>query len=874
MREVPPLAANWEKILLTYLHDPPDKALSIPGHVDRARRYAVIAVGEEGSRSLKEAAATADPLASAVERFPMPTARRDGERAVAPKNGQLRIFHPLSAAPKDLNVPPLDDALTQAEEQQLRAIVGGLPENEHFMRLLAIWRLWPDALATNVHPCFALLPADTRTPDHTIWHHADTAAAFRAALDAGGGEALLAFALGPVQRFIEAARTVRDLWSGSMILSWLAFQAMKPILEDLGPTALIYPSLRGVPLVDLWLRNAQGLHKQVPLPPTELRMTPSLPHRFLALVPWGKDGTAAQKLAESCRQAANKAVKALAGAVRAKLQQPLDNACQGWDKRWDAQIENYFNVATAVLPLGGSAQDIDQTLARLLTGTDSFEEAFPNAAAVRQLARAIPKGDQPGYDQEHAGRWQHQVELAQRSLAAHRTIRHVPSNPPVQNGERFPQKCTLLGTFEQMGPDELGASRQFWNTLSASEQGLSIEGVRLRPGEGLCAIGLVKRFAAPAFLKKELALETDDMRFPDTWTVAAADWLRQAGIDWRRDWRKPWNGNWLYWSRPDENPEDADSCPAELWKIIASAKEKQGNPPVYYAILKLDGDELGGWLRGEKSPQVREVMHPDLVAYYENLHQSAGLDAKRPVGPALHAAISTALANFALHVVPHVVAKHGGTVIYSGGDDTLVLLPISTALDCARELQAAYTTDWYEKDGRTYLLMGSRATLSGGLVLVHAKDDLRLALQDARRAEEQAKDAGRDALAITVRRRSGEHTTAICPWGFVPAVTKWKQAFLAGASDRWAYHLYAGRHTLAALPKEAIQAEIRRQLGRAEKPTLQLLPPDTLVADFEAFQSSTVAAGSYQRFALVGEALRHFLTLCHTASFMARGGKE
>jgi CRISPR-associated protein Cmr2 len=429
----------------------------------------------------------------------------------------------------------------------------------------------------------------------------------------------------------------------------------------------------------------------------------------------------------------------------------------------------------------------------------------------------------------------------------------------------------LLGTFEQMGPDELGASRQFWNTLSASEHGLNIQGVRLRSGEGLCAIGLVKRFAAPAFLKKELELSTDDLRFPDTWTVAAADWLRQAGIDWRRDWRKPWNGNWLYWSRPDENPEDADSCPAELWKIIASAKKEQGRPPVYYAILKLDGDELGGWLRGEKSPQVREVMHPELVTYYENLHQRAGLDAKRPVGPALHAAISTALANFALHVVPHVVAKHCGTVIYSGGDDTLALLPLSTALDCAHELQAAYTANWYEKDGRTYLLMGSQATLSGGLVLVHAKDDLRLALQDARRAEEQAKDAGRDALAITVRRRSGEHTTAICPWGFVPVVTKWKQAFLAGASDRWAYHLYAGRHTLAALPREAIQAEIRRQLGRAEKP---ILPPDALVADFEAFTNAKVASGSRPRFASVGEALGHFLTLCHTASFMARGGRE
>ncbi len=868
------MAVNWETILLTYLHDPPDKALSIRGHVARARRYAAIVVGEEESRHLEEAAETADPLASAVERFPMPTAGKEGERAVGPENGRLRIFHPLSAAPKDLAVPPLDDTLTRDEQQQLRAIVGSLPGNEYRLRLLAIWRLWPEALATNVHPCFALLPADTRTPDHTIWHHADTAAAFRAALDAGGGEALLAFALGPVQRFIEAARTVRDLWSGSMILSWLAFQAMKPILEDLGPTALIYPSLRGIPLVDLWLRNAQGLHGQVPLPPTELRMTPSLPHRFLALVPWGKDGTAAQGLAERCRQAANDAVRKLADAVRAVLQQPLDKACPGWDRRWDTQIGNYFNVATAVLPLGGSAQTIDRTLARLLTGTASFEEAFPNAAAVRQLARAIPKGEQPGYDQEHAGRWQHQVELAQRSLAAHRTVRPVPLNPPVQNGERFPQKCTLLGTFEQMGPDELGASKQFWNALSASKDGLSIEGVRLRSGEGLCAIGLVKRFAAPAFLKKELELSTDDLRFPDTWTVAAADWLQQAGIDWRKDWRKPWNGNWLYWSRPDENPEDADPCPAELWKIIASARKEHGQPPVYYAILKLDGDELGGWLRGEKSPQVREVMHPRLVDYYEQLGQQSGLDAKRPVGPALHAAISTALANFALHVVPRIVAKHCGTVIYSGGDDTLALLPLRTALDCARELQVAYTSDWYENDGRTYLLMGSRATLSGGLVLVHAKDDLRLALQGVRRAEEQAKDAGRDALAITVRRRSGEHTTAVCPWGFVPQVTRWKQAFLDGASDRWAYHLYAERHTLAALPTEAIQAEIRRQLGRAEKPTLQLLPPDELVTDFEAFTSASVASGSRLRFASAGEAFRHFLTLCHTASFMARGGKE
>jgi CRISPR-associated protein Cmr2 len=307
----------------------------------------------------------------------------------------------------------------------------------------------------------------------------------------------------------------------------------------------------------------------------------------------------------------------------------------------------------------------------------------------------------------------------------------------------------------------------------------------------------------------------------------------------------------------------------------ARKPEKCGAPPVYYAILKLDGDDLGGWLRGEKSPKVREVMHPDLVQYYQDLGQAArsGLDAKRPVGPALHAAISTALANFALHVVPHIVAKHHGTVIYSGGDDTLALLPASTALRCALELQQAYTADWYRKDHREYLMMGSRATLSGGLVVVHAKDDLRLALQDARRGERQAKESGRDTLAITVRRRSGEHTTAVCPWSFVPTVTEWTSAFQQGASDRWAYHLYANRPTLEKLPEEAIKAEMRRQVARAEEPTPSLIPPNQLADTFDTFRSSTVAAdsGMRPRFEPPSLALHQFLTLCHTASFLARG---
>jgi len=187
---------------------------------------------------------------------------------------------------------------------------------------------------------------------------------------------------------------------------------------------------------------------------------------------------------------------------------------------------------------------------------------------------------------------------------------------------------------------------------------------------------------------------------------------------------------------------------------------------------------------------------------------------------------------------------------------------VSQALPCALELRQAFTSDFYTRDGREYLMMGSRATISGGLVVVHAKDDLRLALQDARRAEKLAKDAGKDALAITIRRRSGEHTSVVCPWAFVPTVDHWAQQFRSGASDRWAYHLYRERSALADLPVEAMQAEIRRQIKRAEEPTPRLLPPASIAEAFESFRS---------RFDTAGAALASFLTLCHTASFLARG---
>ena len=66
---------DWERLLLAFLHDPPDKALDVRGHEQRAARYATAALGREvDSAAIKDAARAADPLAAAAERLPMPTA--------------------------------------------------------------------------------------------------------------------------------------------------------------------------------------------------------------------------------------------------------------------------------------------------------------------------------------------------------------------------------------------------------------------------------------------------------------------------------------------------------------------------------------------------------------------------------------------------------------------------------------------------------------------------------------------------------------------------------------------------------------------------------------------------------------------------------
>ncbi len=286
------------------------------------------------------------------------------------------------------------------------------------------------------------------------------------------------------------------------------------------------------------------------------------------------------------------------------------------------------------------------------------------------------------------------------------------------------------------------------------------------------------------------------------------------------------------------------ACQSEQGKLalgnaraaLAALQTQVGSKPArYYAVLALDGDEMGKWIAGEKSPAINNVMAPEAAKYFrehvKTVNVEAWLDSPRPVSPSFHLQFSEALANFALYAARRIVEHHHGQLIYAGGDDVLAMLPADEAFACAQGLRLAFqghsrrragvppasseasspqtlpelypalfadcpdgfvkladknkhnNGNWDQGARRPVepswplLVPGSRATVSVGLAIGHIREPLQDMVQEAQAAEKRAKAKpatkvfdreknqeaeklnegwGRDALAVTLFKRSGE----------------------------------------------------------------------------------------------------------------------
>jgi CRISPR-associated protein Cmr2 len=593
----------------------------------------------------------------------------------------------------------------------------------------------------------------------------------------------LSFTLGPVQSFISTARTVRDLWMGSYLLSWLTAHAAKTVRELNGN--FVEPEIMENPMFRFLLDGTKG-------DPDGL-LTPTLPNRFISEV----DGEHAKNLPALVEDTVQREWRKLADKVRDFLKERWNGEYPEWDAHWDDQIGNCWDVRVSVLPV--SEKDIEIARGLGFSLKDSVDDASLFKARMFLLGRLD---------------------------AANKQIRHYPPHEP--NSCHRP-KCTLCGERAQQIPQE----HQNWEEATKL---IADGGERLSLKDRFCAVGLLKRFTWAHYFSRQDCFDCKphERRIWDTYTISASGWLAErllvqdSGAARLHEWlnerakdaherNSTWNGQWLFWRDPDPPGRDKDEvgpCPDVVWEEIKKVRKRaSGNPPSYYAILMLDGDEMGKKLRNA---------------------DRAGQQS-----------ISRKLADFAMEEVTEIVRERLGQLIYAGGDDVLAMLPRETALDCAHVLNQKF---------KGYL---HDFTLSGGIAVVHVKHDLRSALEIARNAEKKAKDSGRNRLALSIVKRSGEPETAIIRWGHIPQLEKLRERFAdPGVSDRWMFHLAAEWNVLEQ-DHHLLDVEFARLLHRNDR----ALKEEAIVF-WKAFAKDPI------------EQRRNALTLMQSASFLARAKED
>jgi len=867
---------DWKRKLLAFLHDPPEKAYDYsPEHGKRAQLYAARIDLDLSEWKDK----LADHTAAAADRFIFPATKREqdghwADTGVQGLGGGLQFIHPLAGGKVDTAFPTEDEALGFCRD--------GFPDfagiDDPQLRFWLIWRLWrhytvEQPAARQFSLGLASLPADTRIPDGTIWHHDSVVSALEGARDAEGrfAPAFLLFQVGPVQEFIAQARSTRDAWSGSYLISWMMAHAMKALAEKLGPDCVIYPSLRGQPLYD-WLeqeklkmarhRTAEGKASRSFWEENDLQghqdlvLTPNLPNRFLAVVPAGFSAKQLETVFDADGWDSEKSDAELsewARIVRACWRfVAAEKMPAGAKDLWGFQVRQFWQVAWQLWPWQEvkPAMDLFKTIP---LGKESLLHLG------REIALAIPKlhKDVRCYtaglaEVKNSGwAWSAHYQLLAHRLDARRQTRDFDawrSSTKPGHKDYFSGKEEVIATSEWLeaarkngvlrhlfrNDDELGAAnlikrvwhRAYLEHLSNFHAELADLTEIRESFDSVMAVAatpfadrLLQRSANPspireAFLTFMQAASDARQAFPEAiarWEMDERAWFRHtdASVFFVETWERAINGC-----------RDEAAC-SPMATALASLRELLEEcgccPSKYFAVLALDGDQICKWLSGEQTPGVEQVVTEKAAKYFREHvpNARAWLKSKRPISPSYHLQFSEALANFGLYCARRIVEAHHGQLIYSGGDDVLAMLPADQAIACAQGLRLAFQGKSTEliahsvgrcrhlfvagapdgfvqlKDGDRsrgcrlpaepswpLLVPGSKATVSVGIAIGHIKEPLQELIHEARQAEKRAKADpqhevfdrtsnkrcwklnengwGRDALAVTLFKRSGE----------------------------------------------------------------------------------------------------------------------
>ncbi|MEU4828516.1 type III-B CRISPR-associated protein Cas10/Cmr2 [Actinomadura sp. NPDC023710] len=184
-----------------------------------------------------------------------------------------------------------------------------------------------------------------------------------------------------------------------------------------------------------------------------------------------------------------------------------------------------------------------------------------------------------------------------------------------------------------------------------------------------------------------------------------------------------------------------------------------------------------------------------------------------------HQRVSAAVARVGAAQAEAIHNEHLGQVVYTGGDDLLALLPASTALAAARQVNGLLGDD--------AALRGllARPSASSAVVFFHASWPLRSAIEAARGLLADAKRRGRPGLGVAVMNRGGERTRLVLPWrdavtgaAMVTHLESLTADLTGSLSGRLASGLEEDRVALAELNREWRARELTRRAVRQGVP--------------------------------------------------------
>jgi CRISPR-associated protein Cmr2 len=613
---------------------------------------------------------------------------------------------------------------------------------------------------------------------------------------------MLLFSLGPVQSFIAQARKTRDLWLGSFLLSALMQAGMEGI-----ESKLIFPYK---PVIE------KGI--------------PDLSNKYVAIFDGAGEAEVAARKSEE------------------RIKQLWHEICADV---WEKVLEYPARFSPITRKLWNEQIDSER---------------------VFEFFWVIVPGDIAQYKS-----WLTETQLA---LDGRRHLRDF------QQQENAGEKSTISGLRSALrGPGESRSDvRMFWYEVAKWQlpQDISIDG-----NERLDAIDTVKRFAFHSrHLAQQLVSAKMDTVYPSTSSIATATYIERLIAESENPLLSPAIFAWM-----SEAHKLGDIMPAAIPLLRTLAKDF----PTGKAILKYDGDCLfpetfsanrlkkefrfddsrkaecdalarNGPKAVERLLNATNNLTPPIerpTPYYAMIQMDGdkmgklinGVQSKEE-----HKNISRALSEFSRNHVPAIIEEtYPGRLIYAGGDDVFALAPLArdidppvldrvdkvhaskTILDLVDQLQQRYrevvqavvigvakTAETPAKKTRKELV-----TTSADIAIAHHYTSQSYVRRISYEGLILAKNHyGRNALVVTVLRRSGEQTRVGCHWRYpglakeeaqpIPLFLSFYERFKEDAlSPKCVFTLLEEAPTLVGLDQEAQQSEIKRVLRRQRNPAFE-----------------------------------------------------